>query len=69
MCVAVSMTGVEDYRIRRYEAAAIISPKRSPGGQRLFSDRDIARIRAAAQLEADGVNLKGVLLILNMRQS
>ena len=67
MSVAVSMTGVDAYRIRKYEGAGLVRPTRTEGGQRLFSDRDIRRIREVARLEGEGVNLKGIAVILNMR--
>lgn len=67
MSVAVSLTGVDAYRIRRYEAAGLVRPVRTAGGQRLFSDREIRRIREVARLEGEGVNLKGILVILRMR--
>jgi len=68
MSVATSLTGVDAYRIRRYEAAGLVKPARTSGGQRLFSDRDVRRICEVARLEGEGVNLKGILVILRMRE-
>ncbi len=67
MSVAVGMTGIEAHRIRRYEAAGLLCPCRTPGGQRLFSDEDIRAIKKIAELEEQGVNLSGVKVILNMK--
>lgn len=67
MSVAVSMTGVDAHRIRKYEDVGLVKPSRSRGGQRLFSDPDVARIREIARLESEGVNLKGVEVILRMQ--
>ena len=67
MSIAVSMTGVDAHRIRRYEAAGVLKPCRTGGGQRLFSDADIVLIREVAELEREGVNLKGIRVILEMR--
>lgn len=67
MSVAVTMTGVDAHRIRKYEDAGLVTPSRTSGGQRLFSDRDVARIREVARLEHEGVNLKGIEVILQMR--
>ncbi len=69
MSVAVSMTGVDAYRIRRYEAAGLVKPARTEGGQRLFSNCDIERIREVAKLECEGVNLKGIGVILRMERA
>jgi DNA-binding transcriptional MerR regulator len=68
MSIAVAMTGVEASRIRRYEAAGVLRPCRTGGGLRLFSDADIALIREVAKLEAEGVNLSGIRVILEMRR-
>jgi MerR family transcriptional regulator/heat shock protein HspR len=67
MSVAVRLSGVGAARIRRYESTGFLSPVRTEGGQRLFSDRDIAAIRDVAELETKGVNLKGVKVIIAMR--
>lgn len=68
MSVAVSLTGVDAYRIRRYEAAGLLSPMRTKGGKRLFSDRDITRIREVKRLEGEGINLKGIEVIFSMSE-
>ena len=69
MSVAVKMTSVEAYRIRRYEEAGLMRPARSSGGTRLLSDVDIRLIREAAKLEGEGVNVKGIKMILKMRRA
>ncbi len=67
MSVAVRLTGVGASRIRRYESAGLVSPGRTAGGQRLFSDPDIDLIREVARLKNEGVNLKGIEVILRMK--
>jgi DNA-binding transcriptional MerR regulator len=67
MGVATRLTGVQAARIRRFEAAGLIQPKRTEGGQRLFTDSQIERIREVATLEDEGVNLDGVRVILAIR--
>jgi len=69
MSVAVMMTGVEAYRIRRYETVGLVLPSRTGGRLRLFSDADIQLIREISGLELQGVNLKGVRLILDMKRT
>ena len=68
MLVAVAITGVATYRIRRYEAAGLLTPTRTEGGQRRFSDVDVAIVKEAARLEKEGINMKGITKILEMRQ-
>jgi len=69
MSVAVGMTGVEAYRIRRYEVGGLLRPVRSVGGRRLLSDEEICLIREVARLEGEGVNVKGIRLILKLKQA
>ena len=68
MSIAEAMSGVDAHRMRRYEAAGVLRPGRTEGGRRLFSDADIATIREVARLEGEGINLKGIRVILEMRR-
>jgi len=68
MAVAVSLTGVEAHRIRRYEEAGLLKPVRTKGGQRLYSDEEIELIKDIAELEKEGINLQGISTILAMRR-
>lgn len=67
MGVATRLTGVQAGRIRRFEEAGLIQPERTEGGQRLFTDSQIERIREIAKLKDEGANLEGVKIILAMR--
>jgi len=65
--IAARMVGVQTHTLRYYERIGIIEPYRSRGNIRLYSDRDIARLRRAKTLMNDlGVNLAGVEVILRM---
>ena len=67
--VAARMVGVRTYTLRYYERVGIIEPSRSRGNIRLYSERDIARLRRArALVEELGVNLAGIEVILRMAQ-
>jgi DNA-binding transcriptional MerR regulator len=68
MAIAVRLTGVESHRIRRYEEGGLLSPERTEGNQRLFSESDIEVIKEAAKLESEGINVEGVKAILAMRK-
>ena len=53
--------------LRIYERKALISPQRSSGNTRLYSDADIERLRLIQHLTQDeGVNLAGVERILEL---
>ena len=65
--VAASILGVKTHNLRYYDRIGIIQPLRSRGNIRLYSERDIARLRRVKTLMEDmGVNLAGVEVILRM---
>ena len=68
MAVAVRLTKVEAYRIRKYEEGGLLNPERTSGNQRLFSDNDIEIIKQSAKLENEGINVEGIKAILAMRK-
>ncbi len=68
MAIAVRMTGVDPYRIRKYEEGGLLTPERTEGNQRLFSESDIGIIKQAAKLEDEGINVEGIKAILAMRK-
>jgi MerR family glutamine synthetase transcriptional repressor len=69
MSVTVMITGVAAHKIRRFEEFGLCKPVRTNSRQRLFSDGDIELIREIYALEQKGVNLTGIKVILNMRNS
>jgi len=67
--IAARMLGVETYTLRYYEKIGIIEPSRSRGNIRLYSDRDIARLKQMKTLMDDlGITLAGAEVILRMAQ-
>jgi hypothetical protein len=68
MSVTVRLTGAEAHRIRKYEESGLLMPKRTEGGQRLYSDDEIALIKEIAGLEEEGINLQGIKAIVAMRR-
>ena len=67
--IAARLVGVETHTLRYYERVGIVEPSRSKGNIRLYSERDIARLRRTKSLMEDlGVNLAGVEVILRMAQ-
>ena len=67
--VAAELCGLHEQSIRMYERRGLITPQRSAGNIRRFSDDDVERIRFIKRLVDDlGVNLAGVEVILHMRQ-
>ncbi|AII57431.1 MerR family transcriptional regulator [Dehalococcoides mccartyi CG1] len=68
MAIAVKLTGVDPYRIRKYEEGGLLTPERTEGHQRLFSEKDIEIIKQAAKLEDEGINVEGIKAILAIRR-
>jgi MerR family transcriptional regulator/heat shock protein HspR len=63
--VAAELAGVHPQTLRTYERKGLLTPKRTAGGTRRYSERDVARVQLIQQLTQDeGVNLAGVLRIL-----
>jgi len=68
MAIAVKLTGINPYRIRKYEEGGLLTPERTEKNQRLFSECDIEIIKHAAKLEDEGINVEGIKAILAMRR-
>ncbi|MFO7917804.1 MAG: MerR family transcriptional regulator [Anaerolineae bacterium] len=67
--VAAKMVDLHPQTLRYYEKAGLIDPHRTSGRVRLYSRRDIRKLRKVARLTDNlGVNLAGVEVILNMSE-
>jgi MerR family transcriptional regulator/heat shock protein HspR len=62
--VAAQIAGMHPQTLRQYDRLGLVSPDRTNGRNRLYSLRDIARLRQVAVLSGDGVNLAGIQRIL-----
>jgi MerR family transcriptional regulator/heat shock protein HspR len=67
--VAARLSGVHPQTLRIYERRGLISPYRTPGGTRRYSDEDLERLQLIQELTAQGVNLEGVRRILELRRN
>src|SRR5512139_2098709 len=55
--------------LRLYERLGLLTPSRSEGNTRLYTDEDLQRLEIILTLTRElGVNLAGVEVILNMRE-
>ena len=57
-------TGVQN--LRAYERAGLVRPDRTPGGTRLYSPDDVARLRRVQRLLVDGLNLTGIGRVMDL---
>jgi len=62
--VAAELAHMHPQTLRIYEARGLIQPKRSPKNTRLYSQRDVERLRRIQKLTAEGLNLAGVQRVL-----
>jgi MerR family transcriptional regulator/heat shock protein HspR len=67
--VAAELAHMHPQTLRIYEARGLIRPKRSPKNTRLYSQRDVERLRRIHQMTSEqGLNLAGVETVLEMEE-
>ncbi len=65
--VAAELAGVHPQTLRIYERKGLLTPARTAGNTRRYSDRDIERLRLIHRLtQQEGLNLAGVRMIVEM---
>jgi len=67
--VVANMLNIHPQTLRQYERDGLIEPSRTQGRMRLYSQRDIDRMKMILRLTRDlGVNLAGVDVILRLKE-
>jgi MerR family transcriptional regulator, heat shock protein HspR len=66
--VASELSGFDPQTLRLYERRGLITPARTDGGTRRYSDDDLDRLARIGELLDAGVNIAGVLQILNLER-
>ena len=66
MSVAADLAGLHPQTLRLYERRGLVEPARTGGGNRRYSDADLAQLRRIAELTDAGVNIEGVRRILEL---
>ena len=67
--VAAELAEMHPQTLRMYEARGLIEPKRSPKGTRLYSHKDVDRLRRIQEMTAElGMNLAGVERVFELEQ-
>lgn len=65
--VAAELADMHPQTLRIYESKGLIQPKRSPKNTRLYSQRDVEKLRRIQQMTTEeGLNLAGVETVLEM---
>ena len=67
--VAAELAHMHPQTLRMYEARGLIRPQRSPKNTRLYSQRDVERLRRIQRMTSEqGLNLAGVEMVLEMEK-
>lgn len=69
IAVAAELAGVGVQTLRLYESKGVVDPERTAGGTRRYSDADVVRIRRVIALGAQGVNIAGARLIIELEDA
>ncbi len=65
--VAAELAGMHAQTLRTYDRLGLVSPRRSSGGGRRYSQRDVDLLREVQRLSQDeGVNLAGIKRIIEL---
>lgn len=66
--VAAELAGMHPQTLRIYERKGLLSPERTAGNTRRYSERDIRRLRMIQDLtQQRGINLAGVKMIMDLQ--
>ena len=65
--VAADLVETAIQNLRAYERAGLLNPSRTPGGTRLYSPDDIARIRRVQALLCQGHNLASIAQVIELQ--
>ncbi len=67
--VVASMLDIHPQTLRQYEREGLVEPSRTGGRMRLYSQRDIDRMKLILRLTRQmGVNLAGVDIVLQLKE-
>ena len=64
--VTAELSGLGPQTLRLYERHGLLTPQRTEGGTRRYSDDDLVTLQRITELTDDGVNLAAVARILDL---
>lgn len=68
IAVAADLSGLPQQQLRRMEESGLITPTRTKGNTRRYSDADLDRVSEASELAEEGINAAGIRYIFALRQ-
>lgn len=66
--VAADLAGLHPQTLRIYESKGLVTPQRTKGNTRMYSQADIERLELISQLTDEGINLAGVMRIIDQHK-
>ena len=67
--IAAELVGMHPQTLRIYENKGLVSPKRTRGNTRLYSEADLERLRLIQRLTTElGLNLAGVEAVIGLEE-
>ena len=65
--VASELSGIDPQTLRLYERRGLLTPGRTDGGTRRYSDDDLDLLQQINELVAQGINIAGIAQILHLQ--
>ena len=65
--VAAQLAGMHPQTLRSYEQKGLVTPQRTSGNTRMYSQADIERLALINELTDEGINLAGFIRILDLK--
>ncbi|HWL64539.1 MAG TPA: helix-turn-helix transcriptional regulator [Actinomycetota bacterium] len=66
--IAAELAGVHPQTLRVYERKGLVQPQRTEGNMRRYSQNDIERLRRIQELTQEGLNLAGVMRVIELER-
>ena len=65
--VAAELAGIHPQTLRSYEQRGLVNPQRTSGNTRMYAQADIERLERITELTDEGINVAGVIRILDLQ--
>ena len=66
--IAAQLAGLHPQTLRQYDRVGLVSAHRVAGRNRLYSARDVQRLRYVSQLSAEGLSIEGIKRVIELEE-
>jgi MerR family transcriptional regulator/heat shock protein HspR len=66
--IAAQLCGLHPQTLRQYDRVGLVSAHRVAGRNRLYSARDVQRLRYVSQLSAEGLSIEGIKRVIELEE-